>query len=490
MPDASFSCRLLYDRYLSVHMAFELRDDLIAKVNRTTNLGSKISKWILNNFSSEESMFRNAQAMRNLIFSFWFKATSLLECLFGSLKKDKKAALKKGRLFEVLDDVFFFLDIRLYKLVSDLQSLKSKNEFWESKPPKEHKRHDKLNHRGSVGWRWQQQVLCLAACEVQQQVGNIVISHQVISKSEKILEDVVVVHCASLEEFKWTDTAENVPPTCSCPENRNGKGVCCGIMAALATQPQFKSWFNGTWFKKELLARRHRSDCDPFPDIALRLQQKKTSAAAELVSNAVTEQPSKREAKLKPPLIPTPASIQGKVKALLDIIGSDEDLLKLVDDHVDDVSHQVKCRQADRLIIQRQMTGPACTPGVTHIRNTGGNGGKGKNAKKRPAPDCDEQQDHGKFPPANRSAIDQIDRKPKTPAPKGTGNHLPREQKTYCEYCNVWIEKHSFSQHCLAEYHEKNEVALKRCSAKCTRNNFFPIVLSTYACCSHVVRKV
>ena len=138
LPDASFSCRLLYDRHLSVHMAFELRDELIDKVKKTTNLGSTTSKWILNNFSSDECLFRNCQAMRNLIFSFWFKATSLLECLFGSLKKDNKEALRKGRLCEVLDDLFFFLDIRLYKIVSDLQFLKSKNAFWESKPPKDH----------------------------------------------------------------------------------------------------------------------------------------------------------------------------------------------------------------------------------------------------------------------------------------------------------------------------------------------------------------
>jgi hypothetical protein len=257
-------------------------------------------------------------------------------------------------------------------------------------------------------------------------------------------------------------------------------------MAAVSTQPQFGSWFRGNWFRVELLARRHRSDHDPFPDILLRLQHR--HPCAESVSNAVTVQPLKRAAKLKTPLIPTPASIQGKVKALLETIGADEELLKLVDVHVDDVSYQVECRQADKLIIQRQLTGPPCTPGVAHIRGKvkGGNIGA-----KRLAPSSGDVQPYGMmFPSSQLSQIEQIVRKPPAPAPKGKGDHLPREKQKYCEYCNRWIEKGSFGQHCKGEKHNENEVSMRRSSSKCTRNNLFSVDLSAYACCRHVVRKV
>ena len=212
----SFSCRLLYDRYISVHMAFQLRDELIAKVEKTKNMDSSTSKWIIANFASDESLFRNCQAMRNHIFTFWFKATSLLECLFGHIKKDNKSNLKKGRLFEVLSDLFFFFNIRLNKIVSDLRELLARNAFMETSPPKNHNRLPMchiFSARGSVGWRWQMQVNCLAACRVVQAHGNIVISHQHVVPEGKILERVTIVHITCLDGFLWEDSAENVAPT-------------------------------------------------------------------------------------------------------------------------------------------------------------------------------------------------------------------------------------------------------------------------------------
>ena len=46
--------------------------------------------------------------------------------MFGHVKKGNKAALKRGRLFEVLEDVFFFVDIRVHKIASDLRDLRDK----------------------------------------------------------------------------------------------------------------------------------------------------------------------------------------------------------------------------------------------------------------------------------------------------------------------------------------------------------------------------
>jgi hypothetical protein len=304
----SFFCRLLYDRYLSVHMAFQLRDELIDKVKKTTNLDSKIRKWIESNFTSNESLFRNCQAMRNHIFTFWFKATSLLECLFGHIKKDNKNNLKKGRLFEVLSDLFFFFNIRLNKIAADLSHLLSHNEFMETNPPKKHVRADIHSQRGSVGWRWQQQIMCLAACKVVQVVGNIVTSHQRVIPEGKILESVTIVHITCLDGFLWKDSAENVPPTCCCPENRNGKGVCCGIMAALQDRQEFTAWFGNNWFKRELLARRHRCDCDPFLEILQRANNPTNVTTAVIpAKRASTQQKSG----------PTPSSIASKIQVML-----------------------------------------------------------------------------------------------------------------------------------------------------------------------------
>ena len=284
-------------------MAFQLRDELIAKVKDTKNIDSKTSKWIIANFASDESLFRNCQAMRNHIFTFWFKATSLLECLFGNIKKENKSNLKKGRLFEVLSDLFFFFNLRLEKIAVDLKDLRSRNAFMESNPPKNHLRIDTFNQRGLVN--------CLAACQVIRQDGNIVTSHQRVAVEGRMHEEVIVVHITNIEGFSWGNTAENVVPTCCCPENRNGKGVCCGIMAALQIQPQFNSWFGNNWFKRELLDRRHRCDCDPFIDILERVENAKTALVPAV---KVGSEPHKRNAQNTP--IPTPESIAAKLQVV------------------------------------------------------------------------------------------------------------------------------------------------------------------------------
>jgi hypothetical protein len=133
-----------------------------------------------------------------------------------------------------------------------------------------------------------------------------------VAAEGKILESVMIVHITCLDGFLWKDSAENVPPTCCCPENRNGKGVCCGIMVALQSRPEFEKWFGNDWFKKELLARRHRSDCDPFLDIVQRIG-KQTNVTTTLMP---AEQSSSKQ-RLCPKIIPTLASIASKIEVRL-----------------------------------------------------------------------------------------------------------------------------------------------------------------------------
>ena len=305
-------CRLLYDRFLSVHMAFQLRDEMIAKVEATKNLDSTTGKWICANFATDANLFRNCQALRNHIFTFWFKATSLLECLFGHIKKDNKRNLKKGRLFDVLSDLFWFFTIRLSKIGSDLRELLARGDFMESNPPKNHLRIDKFTARGSVGWRWQQQVNCLAACRIVKVFGDIVISHQLVKPEGRILETVTIIHVVCLEGYLWEDSEQNIPPTCCCPENRNGKGVCCGIMAALQDKPQFQQWFGNNWFKRELLARRHRCDLDPFLEIIERIE-----TPEKQTTSLIPARQSSTQQKSCPQKLPTPASIESKIEVML-----------------------------------------------------------------------------------------------------------------------------------------------------------------------------
>lgn len=78
-------------------------------------------------------------------------------------------------------------------------------------------------------------------------------------------EDVTRVHIVNLKGFMWKDDEDNVVPTCTCPANINAKDCCAGIMAVLLERDEFKVWYgkSNTFFRKELLSRRLRADCDP-----------------------------------------------------------------------------------------------------------------------------------------------------------------------------------------------------------------------------------
>lgn len=438
-------------------MVLDLRDELILKVTNTTNMCGKTRRWILANFSDDDSVSRNCQGMRNHIFSFWFKATSLLECLFGHVKKGNKAALKRGRLFEVLEDVFFFVDIRVHKIASDLRDLKAKGAFMESKPPKEHKR-DPKQTRGAVGWRWQNQINCMASCTVIHQQGDFVISHETVAATGRTLEPVTVVHITSLQGFLWIDSHANVPPTCCCPENRNGKGVCCGIMSALRKQPQFSAWFQSNWFRPELLARRHRGDLDPFIDIEGRLNQQL----------GCTYSTSKQAQQAKPCAAKsqaTPASVIAKCKEMLEhVSGLGQELVDLIDKQMDNCFHEVKCMVMDKKIIQRQLQlGKDCTPSVAYAR-----GGKAKSGKAS----SEAHGNGGKYAPGNLSPIDSIAAKPDRGPSKGNSAHLPLSAKRYCIYCNDLIATASFGQHEDTATHNRNEETCKNSGQHCMYTQF------------------
>ena len=142
----------------------------------------------------------------------------------------------------------------------------------------------------------------------------------------------------------------------------------------------------------------------------------------------------------------------------------DPALLQFMDDCIDKCVKEVVCRVSDKHIVQRQLTG-SFTPGVAHVRG----GKRSMKVVNEPA--------GKKFHGQPESPIATISAKPYAPAPKGNGDHLPQSSKTYCEYCNKWIAKGSFSQHRDAQIHKTNEESFKRSGSKCKCDNSLVIVL-------------
>ncbi len=110
-----------------------------------------------------------------------------------------------------------------------------------------------------------------------------------------------------------------VVPTCTCPANRNAKDCCAGIMTALRHHPRFKDWYGQTWHKKELLARRHRADCDPFCDIAKVLEQPAQAKVFAYTPHDAPRMPRKE--------LLTPESVDNRFQQLLAKAGHDQHLV-------------------------------------------------------------------------------------------------------------------------------------------------------------------
>ena len=166
---------------------------------------------------------------------------------------------------------------------------------------------------------------------------------------------------------------------------------------------------------------------------------------------------------------------------LLPSVEADPALLQFMDSCVDKCFHDVECRVADKRILQRQLTGPSSVPGVAHVKPK--NLAKAKR-KGGPAEDLPVK----KYISSPQSSICTIQAKPYAPPPKGNGDHLPQHLKTYCEYCNKWIETESVSQHQGGRQHKTNETSMKSSDSKCKCDNSWVIVLMALNfCCRHVV---
>jgi hypothetical protein len=205
--------RLLYGKDISHHMATEIRDELLHKLapNGTNggkaNLNSKTRKWIEANFGTDMAMSTNSQAFRNFIFTAWYRATSLLEQMFGRWKRGRSASLKRGLLYECMADVFAFVDLQIKKIANNLLKLQEAHKFMDCKPPKK----DKPDGKPSTFHRWQNQVNILPSCSFLRHVGNkAIVSLQRVEKEGKTLEPVIIVHITDLTNFLWEHCDGNV----------------------------------------------------------------------------------------------------------------------------------------------------------------------------------------------------------------------------------------------------------------------------------------
>ncbi len=81
---------LLYGRNISIHMAYEIRDALLALVLGLPGLSQKTKNWFNSTFGTDEAMQTNTQAFRNFLMTCGYCADSLIELLFRNVKGTKE----------------------------------------------------------------------------------------------------------------------------------------------------------------------------------------------------------------------------------------------------------------------------------------------------------------------------------------------------------------------------------------------------------------
>ena len=140
------ACDLLYGRCLSIHMAYEIRDELIKRVAESS-LCSTTKNWFGKTFNCDEGMETNTQAFRNFMMTSGYCSDSLIEVFFRNCKglkeerctlaiphffvltRTRSAGLKRGLLHETLDKHFTFVDVRMSKVSLALQTLLKNDQF-------------------------------------------------------------------------------------------------------------------------------------------------------------------------------------------------------------------------------------------------------------------------------------------------------------------------------------------------------------------------
>ncbi len=168
------ACNLLYGRCLSIHMAYETRDELIRKVAESS-LCQTTKNWFGKTFNCDEGMKTNTQAFRNFIMTASYSSDSLIEVFFRNnkglkeerctlavphlfdLTRTRSAALKRGLLHETLDKHFTFVDVRMSKVSGALQSLEKDGYFMDQDARKDGDKKMSTLHR----WRHQVSAHCI-----------------------------------------------------------------------------------------------------------------------------------------------------------------------------------------------------------------------------------------------------------------------------------------------------------------------------------------
>jgi hypothetical protein len=84
-------------------------------------------------------------------------------------------------------------------------------------------------------------------------------------------------------------------------------------MRALMEQDRFTAWFGKNWFRKELLDRRNRADCDPFLEIAE--LRHRPPVKRQIESSAEDSTSSK---------LLTPSSVKSKFERAIESAGTDQ----------------------------------------------------------------------------------------------------------------------------------------------------------------------
>ncbi len=108
-----------------------------------------------------------------------------------------------------------------------------------------------------------------------------------------------------------------VVPTCTCPASVNVKDCCAGIMCALMTQDRFAAWFGKNWFRKELLDRRNRADCDSFLEIG---ELRHRPPVKRHIDSSAEDSISRK--------LLTPSSVKSKFERAIENAGTDQHIVR------------------------------------------------------------------------------------------------------------------------------------------------------------------
>ncbi len=270
---------LIWDE-MSTLKAERLATELSLLAGSVVNMSVEAKKWFKSTFIGPGVM-KHTMASHVLCFTASCKATSGIENIFGQWKRICGRALKTGYLRDTTMFVLTQAENRM-KMTQEKMQEWAQNQHCFMNPTKVEDAVKKHKKKLGIKQLWDQELSKIGKPGLIAWSDACIVSDSVSCVLENVLDYKndyktvgIICHVVDTAGFLYTDSSDNINPSCCCPRYMNGKVPCIGIAMVLSNRVPPSSagvtvveWLKGGSVQvPEVLHNRWKINRDPCLNI-------------------------------------------------------------------------------------------------------------------------------------------------------------------------------------------------------------------------------